>query len=501
MKTSLALFLSLSSLAWADVKLPAIFSDHAVLQRDASVPVWGWAGPGEEVTVSIGTASKITKADAAGKWRVNLDKLSAGDGLTMTVKGRNTLTVSDVAVGEVWLGSGQSNMAMTVNRALNFEQEKAAANFPKIRMFTVKSGAAKTPQDDCQGTWAVCTPESVAGFSATLYFCGRELHKVLDVPVGLINSSVGGTPIESWISEEAQRSSPALKAFFEAQTATEKSFDPVKAKAVYEKQLAAWKEAAKQAKAEGKQAPRAPRDPVALRERKGNVGGLFSGKIAPLIPYAVRGVLWYQGEANSTPEKAPFYQHQLALLVKDWRARWGAELPFAWAQLPNFDGGTRDWPLVREAMLKTLALPKTGMGINIDIGEAKDIHPRNKQEAGRRLALWALGTVYGQKGATSGPLPAGHEVRGGEVVLKFSHVDGGLVAKEGELRGFVIAGEDRQWKPAGARIDGERVIVSSPDVAKPAAVRYAWENFPVCNLYNGAGLPASPFRTDDWPAK
>jgi len=499
MKTPLVLFLSLSSLAWADVKLPAIFSDHAVLQRDIGVPVWGWAEPGEDVTVTVGPSSKSTKADGAGKWRVNLEKLAAADGLTMTVKGKNTLTVSDVAVGEVWLGSGQSNMAMTVNRALNFEQEKAAANHPKIRMFTVRSGAARTQQEDCQGAWQVCTPETVAGFSATLYFCGREIQKTLGVPVGLINSSVGGTPIESWISEEAQRSSPALKAFFESQAKIEQAFDAEKAKAAYEKQLAAWKDAAKQAKAEGKPAPRAPRDPLALRARKGNVGGLFNGKIAPLIPYAVRGVLWYQGEANSTPDKAPFYQHQLPLLVTDWRTRWGAELPFAWAQLPNFDRAGADWPTIREAMLKTLALPKTGMGINIDIGEAKDIHPRNKQEAGRRLALWALGTVYGQKGATSGPLPAGHEVRGAEIVLKFSHTDGGLVAKDGELRGFVIAGEDRQWKPASARIDGERVIVSSPDVTKPAAVRYAWENFPACNLYNGAGLPASPFRTDAWP--
>jgi len=496
----LVALLSLGSLARADVKLPAIFSDHAVLQCETSVPVWGWAEPGEEVSVSLGTQTKTTKADAAGKWRVNLDKLTTGDGLTMTVKGKNTLTITDVAVGEVWLGSGQSNMAMTVNRALNFEQEKAAANFPKIRMFTVRSGAAKTPQEDCHGSWVVCTPESVGGFSATLYFSGRELHKVLGVPVGLINSSVGGTPIESWISEEAQRSSPELKAFFDLQAIGEKAFDPVKAKAVYEKQLAAWKEAAKQAKAEGQAAPRAPRDPVALRGRKGDVGGLFNGKIAPLIPYAIRGTLWYQGEANSTPEKAPYYQHQLPLLVKDWRARWGAEFPFAWAQLPNY-GGARDWPTVREAMLKTLALPKTGMGINIDIGEAKDIHPRNKQEAGRRLALWALGTVYGKKGATSGPLPAGHEVRGSEVALKFSHVDGGLLAKEGELRGFVIAGEDRQWKPAAARIDGEHVVVTSPEVPKPVAVRYAWENWPTCNLYNGAGLPASPFRTDDWPAK
>ncbi len=498
---SFALLAAFGSSALADVKLPAIFSDHLVLQRDAAVPVWGWAEPGEEVSVALGAQAKTTKADANGKWSVKLEPLAAGEGLTLTVKGKNTLTVQDVLVGEVWLGSGQSNMAMTVKGALNFEQEKSAANFPKIRMFTVKSGAAATVQDDCQGRWEVCSPETVGAFSATLFFCGREIHRALGVPVGLINSSVGGTPIESWISAEAQQASPELKAFFELQQKSEKLFDPVKAKAVYEKQLAAWKESAKQARAEN-QAPRpAPRDPVALRARKGNVGGLFNGKIAPLIPYAIRGVLWYQGEANSTSEKAPFYQYQLPLLVKDWRARWGADFPFAWAQLPNFDGGARDWPTVREAMLKTLALPKTGMGINIDIGEAKDIHPRNKQEAGRRLALWALGAVHGKQGATSGPLPAGHEIRGGTVVLKFLHTDGGLMAKEGGLRGFVIAGEDKIWKPAQARIDGGQVIVSHPEIPQPRAVRYAWENNPVGNLYNGAGLPASPFRTDSWPLR
>jgi sialate O-acetylesterase len=501
MKTSILALGILSPAAFADVKLPAIFSDHLVLQREASVPVWGTAEPGEEVSVIIAGQTQTTKGDADGKWSVKLNKLAGGEGQTLTVKGKNTVVVNDVLVGEVWLGSGQSNMALTVNRALNFEQEKEAANLPQIRMFTVKSGAAKTAQTDCTGSWVVCSPEAVGAFSAALYFCGREIHKTLGAPVGLINSSVGGTPIESWISAEAQQATPELKPYLEAGSKLDQRFDPEKAKAVYEKQLEEWKEAAQKAKADGQPAPVAPRDPLALRERKGNIGGLFNGKIAPLIPFVIRGVLWYQGEANSTPGKAEYYQYQLPLLVKDWRARWGSELPFAWAQLPNFDGPGRDWPTIREAMLKTLSLPKTGMGINIDIGEAKNIHPQNKQEAGRRLAQWALGTVYGISVATSGPLPAGHEIRDHEIVLKFTHADGGLVAKDGDLRGFVVAGEDKQWKPAQARIDGEGVIVSSSDVPQPRAARYAWENNPSCNLYNAAGLPASPFRTDDWPAE
>ncbi len=482
----------------ADVKLPAIFGDHMVLQRDTVVPVWGTASPGEEVTVSLAGQTASAKAGADGKWSVKLTKLSAAGPHTLTVKGKNTVTLSDVLVGEVWLGSGQSNMAMTVNRAKDFAQEQGTAKFPQVRMFTEASGGAGSAQSEGKGKWVVCAPESVGSFSATAYFFGREIHKALGVPVGLINSSVGGTPIESWIAPGAQTAAPELKGFFESARNAKKAVDPTQAKAKFDADLAKWQEAAKKAKADGKPAPKRPQDPVALAERKGNVGGLFNGKISALIPYAIRGALWYQGEANSAPEKAQFYEAQLKLLVSDWRKLWGYEFPFAWVQLPNFGGAGRDWPLVREAMLKTLALPKTGMAITIDIGEEKDIHPKNKQDVGRRLAVWALGSVYGQKVATSGPLPAGHQVRGSEIVLSFKHTDGGLTAKGGELKGFVIAGADQQWKPATARIEGDKVIVTSADVKQPTAARYAWENWPTCNLFNGAGLPASPFRTDDW---
>jgi sialate O-acetylesterase len=318
------------------------------------------------------------------------------------------------------------------------------------------------------------------------------------VPVGLINSSVGGTPIEAWIAPEAQRASTALKPFFAAME-KENTAPTEAALKKYQADLATWEIRSKKASAKKQKAPKKPRNPADVAARKADIGGLFNGKIAPLIPYAIRGMLWYQGEANSTPPKAPFYHDQLSLLVRDWRARWGYEFPIAWAQLPNFSGSGRDWPLVREAMLKTLALPKTGMAITIDIGEASDIHPKNKQEVGHRFALWALGTVYGRNvPAISGPLPAGHSVRGGEIVLRFNHTNGGLVARDGQLKGFTIAGADRQWQPADARIQGSTIIVSSPEVKAPIAARYAWENLPTCNLYNGAGLPASPFRTDDW---
>lgn len=488
------------STAIADVKLPAVFSDHMVLERGAPVPVWGWADAGEEITVSIAGQSKATKAASDGKWMVRLAPLAPQAPLQLTVKGNNVVAIGDVLVGEVWLCSGQSNMGLRVNAAQNYEQEQAAANLPQIRMFITKPSYGKEPQPDAPGQWLVASPETVGQFSAMAYFFGREIHKALGVPVGLINSSIGGTAIELWISSEAQRNAPELQGDVSALEKENAAFDPEAVKKKYEAALERRKKTAAAAKAKGEEPPRRPQDPAGLQQRKSAIGALFNGMIAPLVPYALRGAIWYQGEANSGPGKAELYQYQLPLLVQDWRARWGeGDFSFGWVQLPNFNGPGRNWPLVREAMLKTLRLPNTGMAITIDIGEPANIHPKNKQEAGRRMALWALGTVYGQKVvATSGPLPAASQVKDSEVEVSFTHTDGGLVAKSGVLKGFSIAGADKRWVPANARIAGSTVVVSSSEVNKPVAVRYAWENNPECNLYNGAGLPASPFRTDEW---
>jgi sialate O-acetylesterase len=487
------LALSGISAARAAVTLPAIFSDHMVVQTGRDVPVWGWADAGEQVRVTLAGQTKTAKADAKGKWMVKLGPMPTGEALTLTVQGQNTLTVSDVLVGEVWLCSGQSNMGMTVQGVKDAAQEKANANFPKIRMFQDRSGGADTPQERGKGVWVVCSPETVGGFSATAYFFGRDLYQALGVPVGLINSSVGGTPIEAWTSLDAQQAQPKLKPTLDA-------WEPAKAQARYEKQLAVWKESAAKAKAAGKPAPRQPADPRRSSHRPAN---LFNGKIAPWIPYAIRGAIWYQGESNAG-NLAALYGLQLETLVKDWRTRWGeGDFPFAWVQLPNYrkpqtqpvetDSG---WALVREGMLKTLALPHTGMAITIDVGEANDIHPKDKQDVGKRLALWALATVYGKKVPASGPLPAGHKVAGNQIIVTFKDTDGGLVAKGGKLKGFAIAGSDHQWHWADATIEGNQVMVSSPDVKYPVAVCYDWADNPVGNLYNGAGLPASPFRTD-----
>ena len=504
----IVLAVTLATRSEANVKLPAVFSEHMVLQADVPVPVWGWAEAGEEVTVAIAGQTKTVTAGKDGKWMVKLDALKAGAPTTLTVKGKNTITIADVLVGDVWLCSGQSNMAMNVGGAKDFEKEKAAANFPNIRAFQEASGTALAPRDECAGGWTVCSSNTVGGFSATAYFFGRELHQKTGVAIGLINSSVGGTPIEAWTSLPAQQAKTELKPLLERWEKQQADWNPEKAQAEYETQLAAWKEADAQAKtntqtkADGKPAPRQPAKPIEPRLRSNYPASLFNGKIAPLIPYALRGGIWYQGESNAG--NGALYGLQLATMIQDWRTRWGNEFPFAWVQLPEYSklqrvpGEESGWPLVREGMLQTLKLPHTGMAITLGTGEADNIHPKNKQEVGRRLAVWALATVYGQKDvASSGPLPAGHKINGSEVVLSFTHTDGGLVAKGGELKGFAICGVGHKWVWANAKIVGDTVIVSHPDVPAPVAVRYAWASNPVdWNLYNGAGLPASPFQTD-----
>lgn len=488
----------------AGVSLPAIFSDHMVLQAGKPVRVWGWAPAGEAVTVEIAGQKKEAKTGEAGRWDVHLDPLAAGGPHTLTARGaesKSEATASDVLVGEVWLGSGQSNMAMGVAGCNDWKAEQAAAKHPEIRMFTVQSGAAETPQADCKGKWVVCAPDTVGSFSATLYFFGRDVQKQVGGAVGLVNSSVGGTPIENWIPREPQEKSPELKEFTATLIKGFESFDELGAAAKFARDQEKWKTAAAEAKAAGKPAPQSPRDPVAGRKRSGTVGQLYNGKIAPIVGYTIRGALWYQGEANGGKPKAGLYAHHLPLLVNDWRGRWGqGDFPFAWVQLPNFEPGG-EWPTVREAMRETLRLPHTGMAITLDVGDAKDVHPKNKQAVGQRLAYWALANVYQKEvPAASGPLPIAAKLDGGAAVVSFDHAQGGLVAK-GDLVGFEVQDASGAWKAAEAKIDGASVRVQQPDVPQPKAVRYAWKANPPAVLFNQAGLPASPFSLVPTAAK
>jgi sialate O-acetylesterase len=492
-----------SGAALADIKLPAIIGDNMVLQQGGKATIWGWADPDEEVMVGVSWHSMkwAVTADKDGKWSFKMNPPKVGGPYEMTLTGKNSITIKNILVGEVWVASGQSNMQMSVQSSNNAEQEIAEANYPKIRLFYVKRTVADKPQSDCEGSWVECSPETVPGFSAVAYFFGRYLHKELDVPVGMIHTSWGGTPAEAWtrreVLEEMPECAPILKRYADAVA------NYPKAKEEYEKKLAEWKEAAAKAKAEGKNPPRRPREPFG----PGNPhapAGLYNAMIAPLIPYGIAGVIWYQGESNAG--RAYQYRTLFPNMIKNWRKDWGlGQFLFLFVQLANFmqtkpEPGDSAWAELREAQLMTLALPNTGMAVIIDIGEADNIHPKNKQDVGKRLALWALANTYGKKLVYSGPIYKSMKIDGNSIVLSFDHVGGGLVAKGGEeLKGFAVAGVDKKFVWADAKIVGDTVVVSSDQVAEPAAVRYAWADNPVCNLYNKEELPASPFRTDDWP--
>ena len=505
----LAAVLAVASAARADVRLPRVFGEHMVLQQELPVPVWGWADPGEKVTVSVAGQSKTATADAGGKWSLKLDPLATGGPHSFKVQGKNCLVLADVLVGEVWLCSGQSNMAMTVGGSANKDAEAAAANYPRIRMLQVDRVTAEEPQTDVKASWVVCSPKTVAGFSAAGYFFGRELHKQLGRPVGLLHSSWGGTPIQAWTSVKAHESVPQLAPMIPALAKAIASYNPERAQQQYEKQREAFKKAAAKAKAEGQPFKgRPPRPPIHPRVSQGSPGRLYNGMIAPLAPYALRGAIWYQGEANAgIPAAGILYGLQLKTMVADWRSAWGeGDFAFLSVQLPNFmapqqkPSETGGWPLIREQFLKSLkTIPNSGIAVTIDIGDAENIHPTNKQEAGRRLALWALGKVYDRKLVASGPLFRCAAKQGDRMIVEFDEADGGLAVRGGgALKGFAIAGADHQFVWADAKIEAGRLIVSSPQVISPQSVRYAWANNPECNLINTAGLPASPFRTDNW---
>ena len=480
----------------ADVKLPAVFSDSMVVQRELKIPVWGWAAPGEAVTVTLGDRKATATTDAAGKWRVNLDPLPAGGPLTLTVAGKNTLTVKDVLVGEVWICAGQSNMAMGVNGVKNAEQEKAEANYPQLRMFTAGYNPQPEPQADGKGTWSVCSPATVGGWSAAGYFFARDLYKVLNVPIGMLNTSYNGALAQAFTDEAGLAAVPELKPLLAQKSKLLGDYS----KAVADL-MRPWLADYDQALAAGK--PSAPPPPVPTDPRDMRFPtGLFNNMINPLVPYGLRGVIFYQGEHNVW-DPAP-YQILFPALIQSWRRNWGqGDFPFIWVQLPNYMGTPAQppaeslWAGLREMQDQTLSLPNTGEACTLDIGEGANIHPPNKQDVGHRLALIAEKLVYGKDVVAYGPRFAGMKIEGKQVRISYTEVDGGLVVKgDGPLKGFAVCGEDKQWAWADAQIDGDTVVLSSPNVAKPVAVRYAYSENPICNLYNKAGLPAYQFATD-----
>ena len=661
----------------ADLKLPAIISDHMVLEKAAKVPIWGKADPGEEVTVSLNGVAATTKADEAGKWLALLNlKDSAPGPFEMTVAGKNKLTLSDVVVGEVWVASGQSNMQFILKNALGGETEMAHTANPLLRQFAVNLNATSERVDDVQGKWVTASPETAGNFTAVGYFFAKMIQKELSVPVGLIFTSVGGTPSEAWTSAEALDTVPDFKATREMLWAAVK--DAPDQKKAFVGAMGAWTKkngredkpcpdvaayAGSDVSPAGWVAVKLPGEVTALGlpqagavwlrkeinvpsaptekfplslpidgfdsvywngkllkqttiedfeglgsvRRKGpfdipseevkvgkNIlairlyepispaiftakygvpragsGGskslagewlakteyefpaipaektaaaphppanppptfsmasfLFNGMVRPIIPYAIRGVIWYQGEANTS--RAFQYRIAFPLLITDWRKQWNqGDFPFYFCQLPNYNTkasmpGEGGWGELREAQSMALDLPNTGQAVTIDVGETGNLHPRNKKDVGERLALIALAKDYGKSLPFSGPVYDSMKVESSKAILSFLHTEGGLTAKplpetdivnsltnktaplvrnspNSQLEGFAICGEDRKWVWADAKIDGNNVIVWSNEVPSPVAVRYAWANNPTCNLSNGSGLPASPFRTDDFP--
>jgi sialate O-acetylesterase len=494
--------------AQAEVKLPAFFSDNMVLQSHAKDAVWGTANPGEEITVTLGGQKVTASAASDGRWKVELGPLTPGGPFEMTVSGKNTLTIHNVAVGEVWVCSGQSNMEMAVGNSprawggvMNSEQEIAAGNYPMIRHFAVKHAVAGRAQTDVEGQWLIATPQTVGEFTAVGYFFGRELHKKLGVPIGLIHTSWGGTPAEAWTRTSTLAAEPELSTIANDWSQKIAGYPNLLQK--FREDLRQWEAAALAAESDGKVAPEPPRPPDDPRSSSWRAGGLFNAMVAPLIPYRIAGAIWYQGESNA--DRAYQYRKLFATMIQDWRRAWGqGDFPFLFVQLANFVqdyAPLTAWAELREAQFLAWSLPNTGMATAVDIGEPYDIHPKNKQEVGRRLALAAQAIAYGKDVVYAGPIYGSLKIEGATVRLQFKHVSGGLVAKGGaqSLKGFEVAGEDRKFVPAAAKISGQTVVVSSPQVPRPVAVRYAWADNPECSLYGKSGLPALPFRTDDWP--
>ncbi|WP_395743530.1 sialate O-acetylesterase [Prosthecobacter sp.] len=508
-----ALCLGLPASLAAELSLPHFFSDHMVLQRERAAAIWGKANPKAEVKIEFKGKTGAATADDKGRWHATIETGKAdAQGAVLTVKaGDDSVTIKDVLVGEVWLASGQSNMFYTMNRTPGYAELIAKAEHPGLRMFNAPLVTAVDPQDDIAGEWTSSTPQSVPGYSAVAFFFALKLHQELGVPVGVLKTAWGGKPVETFTSREALNTLPGTKAMVDKLMADAAAYDPAKAKTAYEASLEKWK--ATMAAAKGKSAeerrrlPKKPAEPKPPLETEGKPGVLFNAMINPFAGYTMRGAIWYQGEGNAKAGAVP-YDQTLPLMINDWRKRWGDEFSFYFVQLANFHApstapGTPDpWALLQDRMRHVLtSTPKTGMAIINDVGEANDIHPKDKKTPGERLARWALAKDYGRDIIYSGPLYKSSQVKDGAVRVTFDQTGAGLKSRDGgELKRFEIAGADHVWHWADAKVDGkDSVILSSTEVKAPVAVRYAWAANPEgANLINSDGLPASVFRTDDW---
>jgi sialate O-acetylesterase len=485
-----------SVIAWtaipvrADVTLPTLLGDHMVIQRGLPVHVWGMAAAHEAVSVTFRNETKSATADNDGRWSVFLTPGEAGGPFSLVVKATNTITLNDILVGDVWVASGQSNMEFHMSSVADAEAEIAAAQYPKIRVLIVEHNPASYPLENIESKgWSACTPESVAKSSAVAYFFARNVQQKLGVPIGLIESSWGGTAAESWTSLHAISSDASLMPVFAARATTLATQSTTVLHLQREERE--FQQAVTQAKADGKPLPEWPWHPDFAAWAP---AALYNGMIAPLTPFAIRGVIWYQGEANASPDRAFLYARLFQTMIRDWRNDWDeGDFPFLFVQIANWNTEPGElWPEVRNAQRQALALKNTGMAVTIDIGDPNDIHPKNKQDVGLRLALAARAIAYDEKVEWSGPLYRGVTKEEHALRVWFDHADG-LAAKGGEVTGFEIAGADGKYSQADAKIEGASIVVSSSAVPTPVSVRYGWAANPNCNLVNRTGLPASPF--------
>ncbi len=493
--TSMCLVLSAS--CHAELKMSSVFGDHMVLQQKQPIRIWGWTDPNQSVSVEFASQNAVTTADNDGRFQLNLDPVAAGGPYTLTVKADETKTFQDVLVGEVWLCSGQSNMQFAVSSSNDPDLETLTANYPNIRLISVAQVGTQEPQNDFNGAWTACSPETVGSFSAVGYFFGRQLNQTLDVPIGLIDTAWGGSACEAWVRRDLFTDKDLYGPLMDRWENTEATYDPDVAVTAWKKRVEKWKVDKK-----GRQ-PRAPRNPLTGQHRPAN---LYNGVLKPVLGYTIKGAIWYQGEHNAS--RAYQYRDLFPLMIQSWRDEWAqGDFSFYWVQLADFraeqpEPADSDWAELREAQTMTMnKLANTGEAVILNLGEAADIHPKNKQDVAKRLARWALAKDYGIDVVCHSPLYKSLEIKGDRILVTFVHTGGGLDTFDVTAPiGFAIAGDDRSFVSASARIvDRDTIEVWSDSVSTPVAVRYAWADNPVCNVQNREGLPVTPFRTDSWP--
>ncbi len=497
-----AFVFALVSTVRAELKLPAIIGDHMVLQQKQSNPIWGWDTPGTRITVTFAGQNHAAVAGADGKWTVKLEPLPASaEPRELQITGSIDRKIMDVLVGEVWVCAGQSNMAWRLDRTNTGDIEGAATNLPHLRLISVPAKGTQELQTDFQGKWEAANPTSVKAFSAVGFFFGRYLQQTLGVPVGLINNAWGGTSAEAWIRRESLERNPRFRSLMEATVKRDAEEQTEVGRTRFAATMAKWKEDSQKARAEGRPSPSTPLPWFTGKVRASNA---FAGVLYPTLGYGIKGVIWYQGETNAT--RAHEYADLFPFLITEWRREWGqGDFPFYWVQLANFhprqsEPGDADWAELRESQTKAQRLPHTGQAVIIDLGEGRDVHPRNKYDVASRLVRWALVKDYGLKLPYRSPEYKSLRLEGSKAVVTIDCFGSRLRAFDAEEPlGFAVCGADKVWRWAKGKIVGaNQVEVWSEQVPAPIAVRYAWANNPVCNLYSADGLPVTPFRTDDF---